>query len=179
MLLAAVGCSGGGGGSITLDDMPAEASKVLCTKAYECCTPMEASKNQQYGPDQASCETKVRSGLDLIKNFTAQGETKGRVTYDGVQMKACLDVYAKKTCAELKRSAGDMLAECTGAFEPQVAVGGVCNLDTECISSACQGGSINVEGVCKARVAAGADCEEASCIESAYCRSGSLPDGGF
>src|SRR5204863_5461894 len=116
-----------------------EAAKTLCAKYYECCTVAELKDNQGFGPDQAGCETKLKTALDASKNFAQASETKGRLTYHGDKLAACLDAYKKLTCAQLKKSADDMISDCKGFYEPKVAVSAACSQDFDCPSGSCRG----------------------------------------
>jgi uncharacterized protein (TIGR03382 family) len=158
--------------SVTIDDMPAKASKTLCTQMFSCCMADELKDNQQWGPDPLGCEVKLKTMFDAQKNAATAGETKMRVTYNGTKMAECLSAYEKLTCAELKKNADANIAACETAFEPKVAVGGACAQDFECVSGSCRGATPNADGMCQAKAGEGSSCTDADCVKGTYCQTG-------
>jgi hypothetical protein len=108
--------------------------------------------------------------------------TAGRVKFDASQTHACLEAYAKFTCAD-----GDdqgQPSECKAVLAGTVAANGTCYADVDCSGTDyCAGideAAGDCGGKCTARVAAGKTCKLGDqCVAGYTCyRAASTKDGG-
>lgn len=163
------GCGGCGGGSIAIDQMPAETSGAICTKVYECCTAQEIPSGSSFGPDQATCMTTLEGNLDGRVFAIKAEEGRGRLTYHGDRLAECLDRWRTSTCQALKSTSTSTFPPCEDYVQPKVAAGMNCRIDESCIGGRCRGQTLEADGVCAAFVAEGESCASAPCGVGLYC----------
>lgn len=170
-LVAAVGC-GGGGGSVSMGDVPAKFSHAYCTKAFECCTSAEIAV--QFGffnppiTTEAECETTYTS---LISGFFASeqaGITAGKIVYHGDAAGSCIDNVSSESCAEF---AANTNGDCKAAFTGTVATGTTCANDDECTTGYCMGATTQppVNGTCADKPTNGQACPDFTCADGSFC----------
>jgi hypothetical protein len=120
-LMTACGGSGGGSGTLTLDQYAARAAQVVCDLWIRCGTI----------PDRASCDTFV--DLAQAKADIASGKT----TFDGTVAAMCLDTFADWDC-KLSTIFAPRDLSCQQVSKGTVADGGLCNLSSQCASGLCK-----------------------------------------
>jgi hypothetical protein len=171
------GC-GGGGGSVSVDDLGTELAKVGCSKIFECCTSTEVMAqfanitiDGQPITTEAQCES--FSGGLFASFLTPQYKDSiaaGRIAYDADAAGDCIDVAANLSCSDYSQLSGNESVHCDKPFIiPKVADGGMCAQDYECTGGYCDGASNSmVNGTCKPLPTAGQDCNE-KCAQGLYC----------
>jgi hypothetical protein len=171
-----IACSGGSGGDVTPDNLPAELAEATCAKLADCCDAAEFMEATLGADNEAECRVLFTSFGGLITTALEDSIAKGRVVFHGDRMRACLDAIAGLTCAEY-HDGGDELAPdgCENPFDPLVAAGGECAQDFDCTSAFCDGGSIDFDGnitygACADRIAIGGACTDSdACVGGAFC----------
>jgi hypothetical protein len=158
------------------DLAPKALAESICPAAYRCCMPDQLMDNDQAGTDVASCEMKTESGFaSQVANIEAS-ERKGRVTYDGLKVQACVDYLKSAPCSELQMTTHFTgLPACSSFIQPKVAVGGACSQDFECVDSFCDetGVAAGQDGKCRAFAMAGEACStDLLCAKTLICDSG-------
>lgn len=99
----------------------------------------------------------------------------GRLVYDGGQMRTCLDALAAIECSELRATLESGPAgSCDDPFTGQVAIGGVCANDVDCVSKLCDGDQVDFEGnvttgVCAQMPSNGQACVDNTCGDGLFC----------
>jgi len=94
------------------------------------------------------------------------GIAAGRLAFREDRVEACIDARLKRSCPTAV--GGATPAACYQVFEPQVAPGGECYLDEECIGGWCS--LDGCPGVCVAYVLSGESCAEGRCDPAtSYC----------
>lgn len=139
---------------------------------------------QTLGADsEAECRA-LFSGFvgELLVPVLEDSIADGRVVYHGDRMGACLDLMAAMSCDESAVAIeGDIIwSGCQDPFEGQVALGGDCAQDFDCVSEYCSGDSTDFEGnvtfgLCADYPAIGQPCDDFTCGPDAYCESGATP----
>jgi hypothetical protein len=172
------GC-GGGGGSVSVDDLGTELAKVSCSKIFECCTSTEAmaqfaniTYNGQPITTEAQCEG-FTGGLftGLLTPEYKDSIAAGRIEYNADAAGDCLDTAANLSCSAYSQLSGNETVHCDAPFiVPQVADGGACAQDYECTGGGYCDGASNAaaNGTCKPLPTAGQDCTE-KCAQGLYC----------
>jgi hypothetical protein len=144
-------------------DAPKLLAQAICPKAYDCCMAKQLMGNANAGTDVTSCETKTEAALTQEVSGIEASERKGRVSYDGVKVQACIDYLSATTttCDDLDTTfhlAG--IPACASFLEPEVAVGGGCTNDFECVDGFCDatGVAAGADGACRVLGKAGDGC---------------------
>jgi hypothetical protein len=179
--LLAAGC-GGGGGSVTIDNLGTELAKMSCSKIFECCTSAEVMQqfngityNGQPITTEAQCEG-FAGGLfaGFLTPQYKDSIAAGRIEYDGDAAQACIDAAANLSCSAYSMLSGHESVHCEKPFIiPKVADGGGCTQDYECISNNCEGATVDpngpdTDGMCKPVPTEGQDCT-GTCGQGLYC----------
>jgi hypothetical protein len=165
----------GSGGStpaptpIPLQNMPTELARVSCAKIYECCTQAERMQNPFLGSTEQDCAVTLAAFTTLIVPITQESITAGRVVYQGDVLASCLAQYSSLTCADAKSGAPSLEPTCSNFLLPQVAWGGTCEQDFECINGYCEQPSSSTPGQCQAMKPDGAGCSADSECTSDNC----------
>lgn len=170
--LVALGVLGAGcANSIGVDDMPAKVAATVCTKVYDCCQAAELPSGSAFAPDEATCETTLKTNLSGKVNGLKAEEDRGRLTYHGDRLAECLARWQGATCETLKSNATSSFPPCDDYVQPRVEAGLNCRLDESCIGGHCSGQSLDADGVCVGFVAEGRSCAAAPCGLGLYCDS--------
>lgn len=147
ILVGALGCDGGGG--VAVDELGADMGALMCGHFAECCTAEEFMEQTLGAEDEAECRT-LYSGLfdQLLVPVLEDSIAAGRVVYHPDRMAECLDALAAMSCTEWNEANADdtTFAGCSDPFEGQVADGGDCAQDFDCVSEHCEGNSLDFEG---------------------------------
>jgi MYXO-CTERM domain-containing protein len=144
-------------------DAPKLLGPAICAKAYQCCTMSQLMNNDNAGTDMASCDTKTEMALMGQVSAIESSERKGRVNYDGLKVQACIDYLTdvNTQCSDLNMTFHlTGVPACSSFLEPEVALGGACTLDFECIEGFCDttGVTGGGDGRCRALGKAGDSC---------------------
>jgi hypothetical protein len=162
-LLTLFGC-GGGGGSVSLDQLATEHAAVFCGRAFSCCTAAELGGDPSLG--EADCRALYESQFGVEFGNFKTGVDAGRTRYHGDRARRCLDTLASLPCSlwgvgeELRR-----FPDCTLTFEGLVAPGGACDFDQECANGYCE---LNGR-TCVERLKLGEPCTVARCEQELIC----------
>jgi hypothetical protein len=154
-VVALMGCGSveEGAGGISVQAAPAEIAKAVCPKAYTCCMTSQLMGNDLAGTDEPSCEAKTTEGFKKNLDGIVASQKKGRVIYDGNKLAGCLSTIRSASCEALDTTNHfSGVAGCDSFVQPQVAAGGACDADWECIGGWCR------SGVCRPFVADGDAC---------------------
>jgi hypothetical protein len=165
VLLLGLAC--GKSDELTLDRFGGEASRVICDKAYSCCTTMELTQHMDYGGGRAACGDKTKQSLDGWAATIEVERAKGRLTYDPGLARTCFDSYAAASCEQHKRNPS--LLACDNFVAPKTAPGSPCRANESCMGGGCMGATFEHDGVCAAFVTAGDSCASAPCAKGTFC----------
>ena len=186
-VLAACG-GGGSGGSVSVDQLPAENARVLCGKLDECCT-LEEFMDETLGSENVTeCQGVFTAFSQFLVTILNDSIAKGRAVYHADRMADCYAVLEGASCVEFQSMDDVALADCENPIDPKVADGGQCGEDFDCTSGLCDGEAIDFEtmvityGVCAAAPGSGQPCVDRGCARGLYCNSDTLcatpqPDG--
>lgn len=175
-----VAACGDGASGIALQTAPSAYASAYCERALACC---ETSELQMLlgtdVVDAASCEASIACvfGNEFVDD-TTRAVAMGRAGYDADAMVACLDHLRADACLHAARVLRLMTfpPECAAVRIGQVAVGGECDHDFQCVTGACTGGADHAAGRCEDAAAIGAACPTGNCVAGAYCdRSSATP----
>ena len=176
-------CDGGGRGSVAPSELGGEMGEVMCARLSECCTAAEFMEQTLGAENEEECRA-FYSGFvgALLTPVLEDSIAAGRVVYHGDRMGACLDAMAALSCDEatVAIESDSPWNGCQDPFEGQVAIGGQCANDWDCVSEYCSGESTDFEGnitfgTCAAAPAIGMPCDDFECGEDAYCENGTTP----
>jgi len=169
LTVAVLGCGEVSG--IPIEKTATDFAKVICPKAWDCCTAEQLMGNEAAGANEADCEVKTTQNFRDRLNTMQASENAKRAKYDQEQVDACLEALRGSSCSALTMIhsiAG--LPACNSTFAtPLVALGGTCGQDYECIDSVCQKAAGEWEGVCAAGASAGASCNTDHCAQDLFC----------
>jgi hypothetical protein len=156
---------------ISVDNAPAELAKAICPKAYDCCMASQLVGNGQAGTDETTCETKTQEAFKQQLSGIKASQSKDRVLYDGTKLEACVTFLRSAACTELNvTNHFTGLPACSSFIEPQVALGGACGADYECIDGSCDKTGVTAgDGVCRALGKLGDPCGTAICEKNLTC----------
>lgn len=176
-----VGCGGGNGGSIALDQLGAEYAAVFCRKAFTCCD--DAERAGVASRDEADCRSAYGTSFNIAYAMVQMDVDAGRSRYHGDRARRCLDAMAAVSCPQWGiGEAASRIPDCNTTHEGLLAPGNTCERDYECANGYCDISS----GTCVARSKLGETCTEADCEWGLVClfdASGAsacgapLPDG--
>jgi MYXO-CTERM domain-containing protein len=164
LTLPALACGGVTARGISPEAAPKELAQAICPKAYDCCMTTQLMHNDQAGTDVATCEMKTQAGLESQVAGIEASEKNGRVIYDGTKVDACVKFLQSATCMELNTTGHfSGIPACASFIQPQVAAGGACAADFECIDGFCDktgvaSGQANGDGACRTLAKAGESC---------------------
>jgi hypothetical protein len=172
VVIALVGCSHSGNGSVSVDQLPAAFKRSFCDYIVRC----------GGFPDVATC-LGANLGISINPDPSADAAVaQGKVLYDGAKVGACYDALASISCDSTSQDARSALAdlECFGAVKGTVAGGGACAINAECISFSCNAPTCAPTQCCPGTcvgdtvpphdVAIGQSCANGvSCATGAYC----------
>lgn len=176
-------CDSGGGGSVSPSELGEEMGSVMCARMAECCTEAEFMEQTLGADSEEECRALFAGFVGgLLVPVLEDSIAAGRVVYHGDRMGACLDLMAGLSCVESSVAVeGELIfGGCQDPFEGQVAIGGDCASDFDCISEYCSGDSTDFEGnitfgACAEYPAIGEPCDDFECGPGAYCESGATP----
>jgi len=176
-----VGCGGGSGGSIPLDQLGAEYAAVFCRKAFTCCD--DAERASVASRDEADCRSAYGASFSASFANIQMSVDAGRTRYHGDRARRCLDTMAARPCPLWGiGEAVSRILDCNTTHEGLLAPGSTCERDQECANGYCETSS----RTCVARSKLGETCTEAHCEWELVCvfdASGAsacgapLPDG--
>jgi hypothetical protein len=171
--LACLGCggdSGDDGGAVPLDGVPAALGKSFCQKVQTCCSAAEREANPLAGGDVATCQARVTALLAVVFPDVKESVTRGRATYHGDRMAACLASLDSQSCDQARPTnvTANIMGACTGAFEPRVPPGGDCGDNGDCATGFCDGPPVPGLGKCVDRKEDGGPClNDEECLAGA------------
>ncbi len=168
-----VGCNnsaiGLDAGSVpTLNDYLRESAQLGCKYLVRCGT---TSKSQE-----AAGESWIGGYDTAALSAASKGIAAGRLSYNAGAAASCLNALGTATCDLSTLLMADASSSCAAIIEPKVAVGGACELDSECDHGFCNMGGASptaCAGTCTAFVATGATCDGVSgrCAATDFCSS--------
>jgi len=172
LILAA--CGGGGSGGVSPAGLASALAEASCNKHEECCTAEEFMDATLGSENAAECKAVLTGFGSLLTNVLDDSIEAGRVIYHPDRMEDCLAAIDALSCAEFKDNGEINDSRCEDPFEGQVADGGECANDFDCVSNYCSGDSMDFEGnltfgVCADDPVAGLPCDEGRCADSAFC----------
>jgi hypothetical protein len=163
----AVGCGESDG--ISIDNLLASIQDASCEQAVRC----------QEQPDEATCKATTFMN-DTTSLTIVAGVKGGTIKYDSSQAQDCVDSIRDGSCAFSGFHPID--SPCDGMLSGTVAVGGACQLSSECAGDAvcaqtdqnCNSDTMCCAGTCTApdpEVASGGVCGDATgpCADGTYC----------
>lgn len=171
--LVTSGAACGGGGGVSIQDLPDEVESAFCDYFVEC----------GRFPDKATCEASAFVGGNDLLTLQA-GVAAGTIHYDEGKAGDCLDALRDAGCtfSGQDETANDV---CDEVFTGTVADAGACAINEECVSlncvqtdPSCNDDVTCCAGTCGAaepaptEVAVGGDCyvENTECVSGAYCQ---------
>ena len=178
-----------GGGSISPSDLGSEMADVMCPRLAECCTPAEFMEQTFGAENEEECRSFYTAFAGaLLAPVLEDSIAAGRVVYHGDRMRDCFEAMAALPCGASVGEIGAQtpLTGCEDPFEGQVAIGGECAEDWDCVSEFCSGETLDFEGnvtfgLCAEPPAVGMPCDDFECAAGAYCDAGTcealLSDG--
>ena len=147
-LLVAVGCSSSASNT---EDFVNQFVGALCHSEAQC--------GSVGASEEARCRevTAVGYGPDL------EAVAAKRLSFDSGAAGRCLDAIKGSGC-RLPELIASLNGACDKVFTPQVAVGGICKNNGECIGGTCNAASVGCAGTCVAYVATGGTCDFAKAL---------------
>jgi hypothetical protein len=160
--LALFGCGddgdGGGSGPLQIADYPQAISTALCRKVDSCCDWADLASEGIGSYDE--CVVAISEFFDGNAAELEASVAAGRVTWDAALAGSCIGDLANTGCGG---ALGDSLGACDAVLAPQVANGGACTIDFECISDVCSFATDDAtEGTCAGSTVGG------PCARSCY-----------
>lgn len=169
-------CDGGGGDAVPLGSLGTEMGATMCAKMVECCTMAELEEELLGASNQQECEAFYAGFIgQLLIPVLEDSVADGRLVYDGDQMRTCLDAIAAIECSELRATLeSGPSGTCDNPFTGQVAMGGACANDLDCVSAFCNGDQVDFEGnvtmgVCAQMPSNGQACVDNTCGDGLFC----------
>ncbi len=182
-----VGCggddSGGGNGTVPLDDLGMELAITSCAQQFDCCTDAEIMAQYMgisYDGHPISTEAECVEFSNALLTGLLVAEYKeslaaGRIEYDGAAAADCVAALGALTCTQYSAGLNDDLQIACGPFViPKVGDGGACGEDYECTSGYCVGekegadGAPDIDGTCMPVPTMGQTCTD-DCASGLYC----------
>lgn len=153
-IVCLAGCGDdGGGGALAPADYPAALADALCGKLDDCC-----DWSQLGEPGIESYDDCVSAVEPYFEGNVADLEaslSRGRIEWNASLAANCLDDFEATACGA---PLSDALDACDAVVVAQVANGGQCSIDFECVSDVCAFDDVaDEEGTC-ATSAAGDPC---------------------
>lgn len=169
-------CGGGGDDAVALAELDTEMGATMCAKMVECCTTAELEEELLGASNQQECEAFYAGFIgQLLIPVLEDSVAAGRLVYDGEQMRTCLDALAAIECADLRAALESGPAgSCEDPFTGQVAIGGMCANDVDCVTELCNGDQVDFEGnvtmgVCAQMPSNGQACVDNTCGAGLFC----------
>jgi hypothetical protein len=184
LTFASIGCGDSG---VTLAKLPAARAQAVCAQNFKCCSAAdlmdEADVDTGEPITQQQCVMNIKGAWELaVIPSISDGQAKGRVTYDQAKAEACIAAIKAMSCDDWNNGLKQP-PECAQAFVAKVAAGGKCGSDFDCVDGVCVGADSSTtpptDGVCQAKVAAGAACMSIdlisdNCADGSYCGPGDV-----
>ena len=179
--LALLGCetadgnSGGtGGGTISIDSLPAALTSTMCGAAGKC------GSWASHFTTPTGCSATLGSELD--SSAEVADVKAGKLLYDGAKATQCLAAMGSMCFDDLDQEP----AACKEVFSGVLADGAVCDKAKYCKSKYCKRDSGKDCGVCATKVKTGEKCDANSegcpadnwCIEGTCVANGTVAAGG-
>lgn len=183
-LVALAGLAGCGNvGGIPVDETATRIADTICPKAWMCCTADQLSSNSAAGTSEADCITQTTASYkNQLSTLQASIDQK-RASYQSSKLDTCLMTIQTSDCSTLNVTNHIVgIHGCESFTTPQVALGGGCSQNYECVDGWCNvpAGATDGQGVCAPFVAAGQSCAAGggpSCGPNSVCDiEGTLDD---
>jgi hypothetical protein len=146
---------------ITREQYLAQLPAALCAHSVRC--------GNIGRSEEASCRSR-RPNADPFAPYPGyaydDAMTAGRVAFDGVAARKCLDYYRALRCHEDGDNTDDFRA-CRRIYRPRVADGGTCQANNECRSGTCNTSGPGCPGTC----APSQGCNRLNCDEDSFCNN--------
>jgi len=166
LLLAACGGSTepAGSGSLTIEELPDALGQALC-QAEQSCNPF------YYSIAFANADCNVLLGKRLEEGNLSQVQAAiaaQTVHYDATLAAQCVSAVSSGSCSVLDNQLPEV---CRQALAGTVAIGGACDIDSECSgSSRCVIDGSTCPGVCEPLASAGVACgRDSDCARGLIC----------
>jgi hypothetical protein len=188
-LFLSAACDSGGRGSVPPEQLGTAMGDVMCARLDECCTAAEFMEQTLGGETIEECHEFYAAFVgSILTPLLEDSIEQGRVVYHPDRMGACFDAIEALSCSEtfVEVDGPAPWNGCQDPFEGQVAIGGECGADWDCLSDFCPGSGIDFDGnityaVCAEPPAIGMPCADFECGHGAYCEQGTcealLADG--
>jgi hypothetical protein len=167
-ILLLAGCGSDG---VTIENFAQKYAEAICSKNFQCCNAMELADKTM-----STCVTNNQFAISALTASINESKAKGRANYDDSKSGTCIDSLKSMTCDEFKQGVGGNMAACMAFVTPNVAMGGACTQDYECITGNCEGEDTSVDppvdGMCGGMISLaqiGAACSSIECVDGAYC----------
>jgi hypothetical protein len=194
-----LGCNGGGGGPVQLENVCEEMKDALCSYIKRC----DLEWYLQFAMHE-TCEHLFECD-DLELDEMAKSVESGRMSYDAALAGKCLQAMRTAACADIEGIFENMPDECQHVFTGLVAQDGDCYSEDECaeglycdetvsecpgqcqpynaLGDSCNGGDCDPDvagcdfsqGVCVTLAGVGDDCDYIDCQEGLVCDDYSDP----
>ena len=162
---------------LALTQLTEQFTTLACTKLTQCCS--ASAVEQRLGvpaPTLAACHSILAQRYTHYVQRLLAAQASGRLLYDGTRVQRCLLSLQTLSCADYATQGFVGPApgsDCDAWLAPQMALGGACADDNECISDYCEGHVLNntgllKDGVCTALPALGETCQW-RCATGAFC----------
>jgi hypothetical protein len=168
LLLAACGGSSEftSGGSISIEELPDALGHALCQAEKSC-----NSFVYSIAFANTDCDALLSKRLEEASLSQVQAAiTAKTVHYDGALAQSCVSAVSSGSCAVLDNQLPDV---CRQALTGTVAIGGACDIDSECSgSSRCEIDGASCPGTCAPLASAGVACgKDSDCANGLICSS--------
>jgi hypothetical protein len=128
-------------------------------------------------PDSNACHRAYTGYIFAVEPTKFAAIDAGKILYDGVAARECIDSYATASCDRTQQSARVSPDACDHVVEGTLDAGVSCVLDDECVSKKCDIPVCVVEccsGFCASgsaptRAPVGGSCLSAACAAGSYC----------
>lgn len=158
---------------------------VHCERMTQCCTAdeyVDFLTPDAAGGTQQDCEAMFQTAPDAA--FVEDAIARGTIIFDVALAKNCVAVLEILDCAAFQPSMRYRETYCNDPFLGQVADGGACFVDAECVTGNCQGADLRadppVAGTCQAPTLEGGRCGigSANCADPFACQAGGVCELG-
>jgi len=166
LLLAACGGSSEptGSGSLTIEELPDALGQALC-QAEQSCNPFYYS----VAFTNTDCKALLSRRLEEASLTQVQAAIAAQtVHYDGALAQQCVSAVSSGSCSVLDNHLPEV---CRQALTGTVAIGGACDIDSECSgSSRCEIDGSSCPGTCAPLASAGVACgKDSDCAVGLIC----------